>query len=145
MAGTIQIPGHAAGPAECPQDLLEAEPPLPKLNLMFCRKDLYPEIPGTIVRQWLTHAEFGDDMQKFMDAVHEEFGPLPSESTTTPGPAPQKDGGNDGGNDGAPASGGGKPGGAGSTKRKNAGSGISSSKRAKVDRAKIVPSQVPQS
>ena len=56
--------------------MLEKEPELPKLNLMKSRKDLYPEIPDTLVRTW-AHTEFAEDIQKLQDQIHEEFGEAP--------------------------------------------------------------------
>lgn len=138
MAGSIQIPGHAPAQAECPADLLEAEPALPKLNLMTARADLYPEIPGQLVRQWLPHPEFGEEMKKIMDKIHEEFGPLPQpENPHAPekpeNPVPPENAGT------TPA--GPTQGDAGGSARKRRGNGASQSavKRAKVDRGKITP------
>ena len=138
MAGSLQIPGHAPAQAECPSDLLEAEPALPKLNLMTARADLYPEIPGQVVRQWLPHPEFGEDMQKLMDKIHEEFGPLPQAEN----PVPESEGTNDPETGGATTPGpaaGGSTGGGSTRKRHRTGAAQSSGKRPKVDRGKVTP------
>lgn len=92
MDGNITIPGHTVGAAECPSDLLEQEPELPKLYIMVSRKDLYPEVPGTVMRQWATHGVFGEEFNKFLNQLHEEYGPLleqkdsPTETKTGAGP-----------------------------------------------------------
>eukprot|EP00434_Breviolum_minutum_P024555 symbB.v1.2.021690.t1/scaffold1889.1/size97066/5 len=87
MAGNIIIPGHSVGSAECPADLLEKEPDLPKLNIMVSRRDLYPEVPGPVIRQWANH-ELQPELQKLLDQIHEEHGPVPETSTTAPDAVP---------------------------------------------------------
>lgn len=142
MAGTVTIPGHVAAPAECPADLLEKEPDLPKLNIMVARSDLYPEVPGAVVRQWVQH-EFGPEFQRFLDQVHEEHGPIPDATTGAAAAAS--------GSSVAQATEGGEqapgvtpPTGSG-RKRKAANSGVgSATKMGKVDREKILPTSEPE-
>lgn len=143
MSGTIQIPGHPQGSTECPPDLLEAEPQLPKLNLMVSRADLFPEIPAALIRQWVGH-ELGGELEKFMAAIHDEFGPVPD---ANPSDATRSDTGAAGSSAGAGGSdaAGANPGpdaGRGS-KRKGQGT-PPTGKRAKVDRTKVLPTADPQ-
>ena len=143
MAGTIQIPGHTALATECPPDLMEAEPGPPKLNLMKARSDLFPEVPAALVTQWASH-ELGSELQKFLNQIHEEFGPTPELRTDSAADA----GGNDGGQGqptggtgaGGTGTGGTGSGGTGTTGRKRKGqNSASTGKRTKVDRTKVVP------
>lgn len=133
MAGTIQIPGHAVASQECPPDLLEAEPSAPKLNLMVARNDLFPEVPTSLIRQWMG-TEMSSELQKFLDALHEEFGPTPEARTTA---AADPNANNTDSNQPQPNTPAPQP----DRKRKGErGGGPSTGKRAKVDRAKIQPS-----
>ena len=138
MAGTVTIPGHPAAPAECPADLLEKEPDLPKLNIMVARSDLYPEVPGATIRQWAQH-EFGPEFQRFLDQIHEEYGAIPETATGAPGsssatPGTEKNGEQ---NCGVTPTG-------SARKRKASTSGTgSATKMGKVDREKILPTSEP--
>ncbi|CAK9040562.1 unnamed protein product [Durusdinium trenchii] len=132
MAGKVQIPGHAVGSQECPPDLLESEPPLPKLNLMVSRSDLYPEVPPAVIRQWMG-TEMSSEMQKFLDSVHEEFGPVPDLKK----PADDT-GGNANANPDPNKS---PPANTSGQKRKASQNSASAGKKAKVDRAKEVDLQ----
>lgn len=136
MAGNIVIPGHSVGSAECPADLLEKEPDLPKLNIMVSRRDLYPEVPGPVIRQWANH-ELQPELQKLLDQIHEEHGPVPETSTTAPDAVPATANADPP----ADASGPGTSGpGEGSNRRKRKNENTpASTKRPKVDRAKITP------
>ena len=132
MAGSIVIPGHSLGSAECPADLLEKEPDLPKLNIMVARRDLYPEVPGSVIRQWANH-ELQSELQKLLDQIHEEYGPVPETATPAPAPAPGT------ANADPPAD----PPVSGTERRKRkttTETASASTKRPKVDRAKITPS-----
>lgn len=138
MAGTIQIPGHPQTSAECPPDLLEAEPQLPKLNLMASRADLFPEIPTPLIRQWVGH-ELGGELEKFMAAIHDEFGPVPD---AKPSDATGGETGADASSAAAGADAGGAnpdAGGANSAKKRKGQATPATVKRAKVDRAKVLP------
>lgn len=135
MAGKVQIPGHAVGSQECPPDLLESEPPLPKLNLMVSRSDLYPEVPPAVIRQWMG-TEMSSEMQKFLDSVHEEFGPVPDLKK----PADDT-GGNANANPDPNKS---PPANTSGQKRKASQNSASAGKKAKVDRAKVLPTSEAQ-
>ena len=50
MEGKIVIPGHPAKSADCPSDLLEQEPALPKLNIVTLGRELHPKLPEALVK-----------------------------------------------------------------------------------------------
>lgn len=136
MDGNITIPGHTVGAAECPSDLLEQEPELPKLYIMVSRKDLYPEVPGTVMRQWATHGVFGEEFNKFLNQLHEEYGPLPeqkdSPTETKTGAGPTGEGDGKSGTTEVPQG-----------KKRKPSTPPSTAKRTKVDRAKVIPTSAP--
>lgn len=53
MDGSLSVAGFPKPAAECPPDLLEKEPVLPRMNLITPRKDLYPMIPDAITKDRL--------------------------------------------------------------------------------------------
>ena len=53
MDGALSVAGFPKPAAECPPDLLETEPALPRMNLITPRKDLYPVIPDAITKDRL--------------------------------------------------------------------------------------------
>ena len=95
LNGDLQVPGFKKSAADCPEDLLEREPELPKLNILTPTKELYPKIPESVVADWSTHAEFGADFRAFLDKLVEEFGPIPTEEVNETDKATAKEKTND--------------------------------------------------
>ena len=137
MDGSITIPGHPVGGQECPADLLEKEPELPKLNIMVARSDFYPEVPGATVRQWTNH-EFGKEFQRFLDNIHEEYGPMPEAPAAANAADKEKEKENKTGGNGQEEP---NPGPSSRKRRQNQQTG--SVKASKVERTKVVPTTEP--
>ena len=57
--GEVTVPGYSPPPKSMPQDLELAPPPLPTLNVVRQRHDLYPEIPQELVQAGMQEGSQG--------------------------------------------------------------------------------------
>eukprot|EP00959_Pyramimonas_sp_CCMP1952_P092462 1935118-Pyramimonas_sp.AAC.1 len=73
-----KLPGAIAPlPVEMPQNLLEdppAVPPLNKLVAVSVQGVKKLSMPADFIKQWATHAEFGEEFQTKLQAFYSEFG-----------------------------------------------------------------------